>query len=86
MSGLKPLVESCLKQTLRFLPRPDVWSALGPVPGACLLFLGAYYQAWSQQVSAAYLPSFLHLDPMHFLLSLLYWSLFYLSLWVWFGV
>ncbi|XP_031227395.1 RNA polymerase II-associated protein 1 [Mastomys coucha] len=49
VSGLKPLVESCLKQTLRFLPRPDVWSALGPVPGACLLFLGAYYQAWSQQ-------------------------------------
>lgn len=49
VSGLKPLVEPCLKQTLKFLPRPDVWNALGPVPSACLLFLGAYYQAWSQQ-------------------------------------
>ncbi|XP_021496256.1 RNA polymerase II-associated protein 1 isoform X1 [Meriones unguiculatus] len=51
VSGLKPLVEPCLKQTLKFLPRPDVWNALGPVPSACLLFLGAYYQAWSQQSS-----------------------------------
>lgn len=49
VSGLQPLVEPCLKQILKFLPRPDVWSALGPVPSACLLFLGAYYQAWSQQ-------------------------------------
>lgn len=49
VSGLKPLVEPCLKQTLKFLPRPDVWNALGPVPSACLLFLGAYYQAWSRQ-------------------------------------
>nr|XP_034351905.1 RNA polymerase II-associated protein 1 isoform X2 [Arvicanthis niloticus] len=51
VSGLKPLVEPCLKQTLKLLPRPDVWNALGPVPSACLLFLGAYYQAWSQQSS-----------------------------------
>ncbi|XP_005364342.1 RNA polymerase II-associated protein 1 [Microtus ochrogaster] len=49
VSGLQPLIEPCLKQTLKFLPRPDVWNALGPVPSACLLFLGAYYQAWSQQ-------------------------------------
>lgn len=53
VSGLQPLIEPCLKQTLKFLPRPDVWNALGPVPSACLLFLGAYYQAWSQQVSVA---------------------------------
>ena len=59
VSGLKPLVEPCLKQALQLLPRTDVWSALGPVPSACLLFLGAYYQAWSQQVSAACLPAFL---------------------------
>lgn len=26
-----------------------MWSALGPVPPACLLFMDAYYQAWSQQ-------------------------------------
>lgn len=51
VSGLKPLVEPCLKQALQFLPRPDEWKALGPVPSACLLFLGAYYQAWSQQSS-----------------------------------
>ncbi|XP_059117154.1 RNA polymerase II-associated protein 1 isoform X1 [Peromyscus eremicus] len=51
VSGLQPLVEPCLKQALKFLPRPDVWNALGPVPSACLLFLSAYYQAWSQQVS-----------------------------------
>lgn len=34
-----------------------MWSSLGPVPTACLLFLDAYYQAWSQQVSVACLPS-----------------------------
>ena len=57
MSGLHPLVEPCLRQTLKLLPRPEMWSALGPVPTACLLFLDAYYQAWSQQVSIAYSPS-----------------------------
>ncbi|KAL6042973.1 hypothetical protein STEG23_014834, partial [Scotinomys teguina] len=51
VSGLQPLVEPCLQQALKFLPRPDVWNALGPVPSACLLFLSAYYQVWSQQVS-----------------------------------
>lgn len=81
VSGLKLLVEPFLKQTLEFLPRPDVWNALGPVPSACLLFLGAYYQAWSQQVSAA----FLCLNHTHFVLAystfplLLYWHLSYLS-------
>lgn len=53
MSGLQPLVEPCLRQTLKSLPRPETWNALGPVPTACLLFLDAYYQAWSQQVSVA---------------------------------
>ncbi|XP_016067836.1 PREDICTED: RNA polymerase II-associated protein 1 [Miniopterus natalensis] len=49
VSGLQLLVEPCLRQTLKLLPRPEMWSALGPVPTACLLFLDAYYQAWSQQ-------------------------------------
>ncbi|XP_060003801.1 RNA polymerase II-associated protein 1 isoform X2 [Lagenorhynchus albirostris] len=49
VSGLQPLVEPCLRQTLKLLPTPETWSALGPVPTACLLFLDAYYQAWSQQ-------------------------------------
>ncbi|XP_070325139.1 RNA polymerase II-associated protein 1 isoform X2 [Odocoileus virginianus] len=49
VSGLHPLVEPCLRQSLKLLPRPEMWSALGPVPTACLLFLDAYYQAWSQQ-------------------------------------
>lgn len=83
MSGLKPLVEPCLKQTLKSLPRPDVWNALGPVPSACLLFLGAYYQAWSRQVSAACLPACL--QP-HCPLFLLCWSLFCLSPWMVLGV
>jgi hypothetical protein len=65
VSGLQPLVEPCLRQTLKLLPRPDMWNALGPVPSACLLFLGAYYQAWSQQVSECCLPTFLHLHPTH---------------------
>lgn len=56
MSGLQPLVEPCLRQALKLLPRPELWSALGPVPTACLLFLDAYYQAWSRQVSVALLP------------------------------
>lgn len=56
VSGLKPLVEPCLRQTLKLLPRPEMWHALGPVPTACLLFLDAYYRTWSQQVSAAHLP------------------------------
>nr|XP_013014294.1 RNA polymerase II-associated protein 1 isoform X2 [Cavia porcellus] len=51
ISGLQPLMEPCLRQTLKLLPRPEVWHALGPVPAACLLFLDAYYQAWSQQLS-----------------------------------
>ncbi|XP_047622610.1 RNA polymerase II-associated protein 1 isoform X2 [Phacochoerus africanus] len=49
VSGLQPLVEPCLRETLKLLPRPEMWSALGPVPPACLLFMDAYYQAWSQQ-------------------------------------
>nr|XP_042131917.1 RNA polymerase II-associated protein 1 isoform X1 [Peromyscus maniculatus bairdii]XP_042131918.1 RNA polymerase II-associated protein 1 isoform X1 [Peromyscus maniculatus bairdii] len=52
VSGLQPLVEPCLKQALKCLPRPDVWTALGPVPSACLLFLSAYYQAWSRQANS----------------------------------
>ncbi|XP_036874702.2 RNA polymerase II-associated protein 1 isoform X1 [Manis javanica] len=52
VSGLQPLVEPCLRQTLKSLPRPETWNALGPVPTACLLFLDAYYQAWSQQPSS----------------------------------
>ncbi|XP_008054597.1 RNA polymerase II-associated protein 1 [Carlito syrichta] len=51
VSGLQPLVEPCLRQTLKLLPRPEMWIALGPVPTACLLFLGAYYQSWSLQPS-----------------------------------
>ncbi|XP_036153838.1 RNA polymerase II-associated protein 1 isoform X2 [Myotis myotis] len=49
VSGPKPLVEPCLRQTLKLLPRPEMWHALGPVPTACLLFLDAYYRTWSQQ-------------------------------------
>ncbi|XP_004861672.1 RNA polymerase II-associated protein 1 isoform X2 [Heterocephalus glaber] len=51
VSGLQLLVEPCLRQTLKLLPRPERWRTLGPVPTACLLFLSAYYQAWSQQRS-----------------------------------
>ncbi|XP_006831958.1 PREDICTED: RNA polymerase II-associated protein 1 [Chrysochloris asiatica] len=51
VSGLRPLVEPCLRQTLKLLPQPETWNALGPVPTACLLFLDAYYQAWNQQPS-----------------------------------
>ncbi|XP_009003767.3 RNA polymerase II-associated protein 1 isoform X2 [Callithrix jacchus] len=51
VSGLQPLVELCLRQTLKLLSRPEMWRAVGPVPAACLLFLGAFYQAWSQQPS-----------------------------------
>ncbi|XP_010344508.3 RNA polymerase II-associated protein 1 isoform X2 [Saimiri boliviensis] len=52
VSGLQPLVELCLRQTLKLLSRPEMWRAVGPVPAACLLFLGAFYQAWSQQPSS----------------------------------
>ncbi|XP_036153884.1 RNA polymerase II-associated protein 1 isoform X5 [Myotis myotis] len=52
VSGPKPLVEPCLRQTLKLLPRPEMWHALGPVPTACLLFLDAYYRTWSQQLAA----------------------------------
>uniref|UniRef100_A0A673U5F3 RNA polymerase II associated protein 1 n=1 Tax=Suricata suricatta TaxID=37032 RepID=A0A673U5F3_SURSU len=51
VSGLQPLVEACLRQTLKLLPRSENWHALGPVPTACLLYLDAYYQVWSQQPS-----------------------------------
>ncbi|XP_045394032.1 RNA polymerase II-associated protein 1 isoform X1 [Lemur catta] len=51
VSGLQPLVEPCLRQTLKLLPRSEMWSALSPVPTACLLFLSTYYEVWSQQPS-----------------------------------
>lgn len=75
MSGLQPLVEPCLKQTLKLLPRPKMWNALGPVPTACLLFLDAYYQAWSQQVSVACLPSTVPWVPHLYLNTLSSFSL-----------
>ncbi|XP_074145441.1 RNA polymerase II-associated protein 1 isoform X2 [Sminthopsis crassicaudata] len=49
VSGLRPLLEPILRQVLRELPQPDAWKALAPLPTACLLYLAAYYQAWSQQ-------------------------------------
>ncbi|KAM5235436.1 RNA polymerase II-associated protein 1 [Ctenodactylus gundi] len=52
VSGLQPLVEPCLRQTLESLPSPEKWHVLHPVPVACLLFLGTYYHTWSQQPSA----------------------------------
>ncbi|XP_076983630.1 RNA polymerase II-associated protein 1 isoform X2 [Tamandua tetradactyla] len=51
VSGLRPLVEPCLRRTLKLLPKLGMWTTLGPVPAACILFLDAYYQAWSQQPS-----------------------------------
>lgn len=76
MSGLQPLVESCLRQTLKLLPRPEVWRALGPVPTACLLFLDAYYQTWSQQVSVAHLPPTMPWVPASVLTVHLFLSIF----------
>ncbi|KAM9061920.1 RNA polymerase II-associated protein 1 isoform X2 [Sarcophilus harrisii] len=49
VSGLRPLLEPILRQVLKELPRPDAWKALAPLPTACLLYLAAHYQAWSQQ-------------------------------------
>ncbi|XP_072479970.1 RNA polymerase II-associated protein 1 isoform X2 [Notamacropus eugenii] len=49
VSGLRPLVEPILRQVLKELPQPDSWRALAPLPTACLLYLAAHYQAWSQQ-------------------------------------
>ncbi|XP_036591210.1 RNA polymerase II-associated protein 1 isoform X2 [Trichosurus vulpecula] len=49
VSGLRPLVEPILQQVLKELPQPDTWRALASLPSACLLYLAAHYQAWSQQ-------------------------------------
>nr|XP_020864986.1 RNA polymerase II-associated protein 1 isoform X2 [Phascolarctos cinereus] len=49
VSGLRPLIEPILRQVLKELPQPDTWRALAPLPIACLLYLAAHYQAWSQQ-------------------------------------
>ncbi|XP_007480203.3 RNA polymerase II-associated protein 1 [Monodelphis domestica] len=49
VSGLRPLLEPILRQVLKELPQLESWRALTPLPTACLLYLAAYYQAWSQQ-------------------------------------
>ncbi|XP_043842659.1 RNA polymerase II-associated protein 1 isoform X2 [Dromiciops gliroides] len=49
VSGLRPLIEPILRQVLKELPQTDTWRALAPLPTACLLYLAAHYQAWSQQ-------------------------------------
>ncbi|XP_074091242.1 RNA polymerase II-associated protein 1 isoform X2 [Macrotis lagotis] len=49
VSGLRPLLEPILQQVLKELPQPETWKTLAPLPTACLLYLTAHYQAWSQQ-------------------------------------
>uniref|UniRef100_A0A6I8PHX6 RNA polymerase II associated protein 1 n=2 Tax=Ornithorhynchus anatinus TaxID=9258 RepID=A0A6I8PHX6_ORNAN len=49
VSGLRTLVEPCLRLALRELPEPGTWPALAPLPTACLVFLGTHFRVWSQQ-------------------------------------
>ncbi|XP_038597350.1 LOW QUALITY PROTEIN: RNA polymerase II-associated protein 1 [Tachyglossus aculeatus] len=49
VSGLRTLVEPCLRLALQELPRPETWPALAPLPTACLVFLGTHFRVWSQQ-------------------------------------
>lgn len=46
--GFQFFVELCLRQILKLLFRFEMWRVVGLVFVVCLLFLGVYYQVWSQ--------------------------------------
>ncbi|XP_050830960.1 RNA polymerase II-associated protein 1 isoform X2 [Serinus canaria] len=51
VSGLQPFLETSLKKILQQLSQTETWQTLQPLTTTCVIFLGVYYSAYSQQPS-----------------------------------
>ncbi|XP_037994029.1 RNA polymerase II-associated protein 1 isoform X1 [Motacilla alba alba] len=51
VSGLQPFLETSLKKMLQQLSQTETWQTLQPLTTTCVIFLGVYYRAYSQQPS-----------------------------------
>ncbi|NWT00631.1 RPAP1 protein, partial [Mionectes macconnelli] len=51
VSGLQPFLETSLKKILQEVSHTETWQTLQPLTTACVIYLGVYYSACSQQPS-----------------------------------
>ncbi|NXU18265.1 RPAP1 protein, partial [Pardalotus punctatus] len=51
VSGLQPFLETSLKKILQEISQTETWQTLQPLTTTCVIFLGVYYGAYSQQPS-----------------------------------
>ncbi|KAJ7403158.1 RNA polymerase II-associated protein 1 [Pitangus sulphuratus] len=51
VSGLQPFLETSLKKILQEIAHTETWQTLQPLTTACVIYLGVYYSAYSQQPS-----------------------------------
>ncbi|XP_041894390.1 RNA polymerase II-associated protein 1 isoform X2 [Corvus kubaryi] len=51
VSGLQPFLETSLKKILQEISQIEAWQTLQPLTTTCVIFLGVYYSAYSQQPS-----------------------------------
>ncbi|NXA10836.1 RPAP1 protein, partial [Sapayoa aenigma] len=51
VSGLQPFLETSLKKILQEISHTETWQTLQPLTTACVIYLGVYYSASSQQPS-----------------------------------
>ncbi|NXF83091.1 RPAP1 protein, partial [Sclerurus mexicanus] len=51
VSGLQPFLETSLKKILQEISHTETWQTLQPLTTACVIYLGVYYSAYSQQPS-----------------------------------
>ncbi|XP_051647315.1 RNA polymerase II-associated protein 1 isoform X1 [Manacus candei] len=51
VSGLQPFLETSLKKILQEISHTETWQTLQPLTTACVIYLGVYYSACSQQPS-----------------------------------
>uniref|UniRef100_A0A8C5UEU0 RNA polymerase II associated protein 1 n=1 Tax=Malurus cyaneus samueli TaxID=2593467 RepID=A0A8C5UEU0_9PASS len=51
VSGLHPFLETSLIKILQEISQAETWQTLQPLTTSCLIFLGVYYSAYSQQPS-----------------------------------
>uniref|UniRef100_A0A8C3U458 RNA polymerase II associated protein 1 n=1 Tax=Catharus ustulatus TaxID=91951 RepID=A0A8C3U458_CATUS len=50
VSGLQPFLETSLKKIFQQISQSETWQTLQPLTTTCVIFLGVYYSAYSQQV------------------------------------
>ncbi|NWU75791.1 RPAP1 protein, partial [Onychorhynchus coronatus] len=51
VSGLQPFLERSLEKILQEISHTETWQTLQPLTTACVIYLGVYYSAYSQQPS-----------------------------------